>query len=586
MLSGNRRRRRVFRVDWRRYLPVTAWLPGYQRTQLRDDLVASVIVSVVLIPQSLAYAMVAGLPPETGLYASILPLVAYTLFGTSSSLSVGPVAIISLLTAAALGRLGLTDPAQLAGAAMLLAMMTGLFLIVLGVLRLGLLANLLSHPVVSGFITASALLIALGQLPGLIGFSASGQNLVTLIPSLVAGLLEFVNEPNWPTLMVGGITLAYLAWTRVGLGPLLERLRVSPRMAGMLVRASPVLAVIVGIGAARWLALPDHGLAVVGSVPTGLRLPGLPPFSASLWGALSGSAALIAILVFVESISVGQALATRRRQRIDPDQELVGLGAANIASSVAGGFPVAAGFSRSVVNFQAGAATPAAGFFAAVIMVLVSYLLLPYLAWLPLATLSALIIAAVWSLFDLSVVKKAWRYSRADFLAVTATLVVTLSVGVEAGVAAGVLLSIVIHFYKSARPHIAIVGALPGTEHYRNVRRHNVVTHDHILSLRVDRSLYFVNTRYLEDVIYREVASRPDLQHVILVCSAVNEVDLSALETLERINTRLGELNIKLHMSEVKGPVMDRLQRSDFLQVMTGRVHLTQHQAIQSLVTA
>lgn len=584
MLKRRRQRRRPFRVDWRRYVPITGWLPDYQRTQLRDDLIAAVVVTIVLIPQSLAYAMVAGLPPETGLYASILPLVAYTVFGTSSSLSIGPVAIISLLTAAALGRLGLEDPAQVMSAAVLLAMMTGLFLILLGVLKLGLLANLLSHPVISGFVTASALLIAVGQIPGLLGFSATGQNLVVLIPSLFNGLRGFVADPNWPTLIVGLGTLAYLFWARFALEPLLIKAGAGSRTAAMIARASPVLAVVVGSLCAWQFGLAERGLAVVGNIPTGLRMPGLPDFSASLWGALTGSAALIAVLVFVESISVGQGLATRRRQRIDPDQELIGLGASNVASSLAGGFPVAAGFSRSVVNFQAGAATPAAGFFAALLMVVVAFFLLPYLAWLPMATLSALIIVAVWSLFDVSVVNKAWRYSRADFMAVMATLALTLLVGVEAGVAAGVLVSVVIHFYKSARPHVAIVGALPGTEHYRNVHRYKVVTHDHILSLRVDRSLYFVNTRYLEDLIYREVVSRPELQHVILVCSAVNEVDLSALETLELLNTRLGELNIQLHLSEVKGPVMDRLQRSDFLQALTGRVHLSQHQAIQALL--
>ena len=578
--------RRRFRPDWRCYFPIASWLPGYRGAHFREDLLAAVVVTVILIPQSLAYALLAGLPPEAGLYASILPLMAYTVFGTSNSLSVGPVAIISLLTATAIGRLGLVDPAQVMAAAILLAMMTGLFLILLGILRLGLLANLLSHPVISGFVAASALLIALGQIPGLFGFSAGSQNLLTLLPALATGLLDVVAMPNWPTLTVGLGTLIYLFWTRYALEPLLVRWGAAARTAAMVARASPVLAVVAGSVCAWAFDLADKGLAVVGHVPAGLRMPGLPDVPVAQWGALSGSAALIGVLIFVESISVAQGLAARRRQRIDPDQELIGLGAANVASSLAGGFPVAGGFSRSVVNFQAGAATPAAGFYAALLMIVVALLLLPYLAWLPMATLSALIITAVWSLVDISIVRKAWRYSRADFIAVVATLALTLLVGVEAGVAAGILVSVVIHFYKSARPHVAIVGAVPGTEHYRNMRRHNVMTYDHILSLRVDRSLYFVNTRYLEDVIYREVAERPDLKHVILVCSSVNEIDLSALETLELINSRLGELNVQLHLSEVKGPVMDRLQRSDFLQVLTGRVHLSQHQAMQWLLNS
>jgi SulP family sulfate permease len=292
---------------------------------------------------------------------------------------------------------------------------------------------------------------------------------------------------------------------------------------------------------------------------------------------------LIAILGFVESVSVAQGLAAKRRERIDPDQELIGLGASNVAASLAGGFPVAGGFARSVVNFDAGAATPAAGFFAAVLIAMATFFLMPVLAWLPKATLSATIIVAVWSLVDFSIVKKAWHYSRADFLAVTATIVVTLLVGVEAGVASGIMVSILVHLYKSSRPHVAIVGEVPGTEHFRNVLRHKVVTHAHILSLRVDESLFFANTRYLEDLIYKEVAERPALKHVILMCSAVNEIDLSALESLEVINTRLSDQGIALHLSEVKGPVMDALQKTHLLEALTGQVYLSQHQAVAAL---
>jgi SulP family sulfate permease len=302
--------------------------------------------------------------------------------------------------------------------------------------------------------------------------------------------------------------------------------------------------------------------------------------------ALAVPAAMIGILGFVESVSVAQGLAAKKRERIHPDQELVALGGANIASSFAGGFPVAGGFSRSVVNFDAGAATPAAGFYAAVLIALATFVLMPMLAWLPRATLAATIIVAVWSLVDFSILKKAWNYSRADFLAVLSTIVMTLAMGVEAGVGAGVLVSILVHLYKSSRPHVAIVGEVPGTEHFRNVQRHQVVTHPHILSLRVDESLYFANTRFLEDLVYKEVSERPALKHIILMCSAVNEIDLSALESLEAINSRLGDLGIKLHLSEVKGPVMDALRRSHFLHDITGKVYMSQHQAVTDILLA
>ncbi|MEX0740207.1 MAG: sulfate permease [Pseudohongiella sp.] len=567
-----------------RYLPVLSWARTYTSHQFSDDLLASVIVMVMLVPQSLAYAMLAGLPPEMGLYASILPLAAYTVFGSSRALSVGPVAVISLMTAAAISGLGLTAPAQIVSAAMTLALMSGLFLVLMGVLRLGFLANFLSHPVIAGFITASGVLIAVGQLPAIAGLSASGHNLPELLQSLSAAIVSAWPEFNLPTLITGVATLVYLVWARTSLAALLLRAGMTDRGAIIVARLSPIVAVVAS-GLAAWhFDLGERGLALVGDVPAGLPVPGLPDLSSIPWMNLAGPALLIATLGFVESVSVAQGLAAKKRQRIDPDQELIGLGASNLAAGFSGGFPVAGGFARSVVNFDAGAATPAAGLFAAMLIAAATFVLMPLLAWLPKATLAATIIVAVWSLLDFDIVGKAWRYSRADFLAVTATLAVTLMIGVEAGVAAGILVSILVHLYKSSRPHVAIVGEIPGTEHFRNVARHQVITHEHILSLRVDESLYFANTRYLEDLVYKEVSERGALQHVILMCSAVNEIDLSALESLEAINRRLDELGIKLHLSEVKGPVMDALQRSRLLQDLSGQVYLSQHLAVQDLI--
>ena len=568
----------------KKYLPILGWARTYSAAQFSDDILASIIVMVMLVPQSLAYAMLAGLPPEMGLYASILPLMVYTLFGTSRALSVGPVAVVSLMTAAAVARLEFADPAQVIAAATLLALMSGSFLVLLGVLRLGFLANFLSHPVIAGFITASGVIIALGQLPGILGISASGQTLLQLVPAIFNGLAESLDNLNWPTIIVGVGTLIYLFWARSGLARLLRRFGMGERSSIITARLSPIVAVLA-TGFAAWsLNLGERGLQLVGEVPAGLPGLVLPGFTPDLWSALAGSAALIAILAFVESVSVAQGLAAKKRERIDPDQELIGLGAANMASSFAGGFPVAGGFARSVVNFDAGAATPAAGFFAALLMALATFVLMPLLAWLPKATLSATIIVAVWSLVDFSILKKAWDYSKADFLAVSATIVLTLLEGVESGVAAGILVSILVHLYKSSRPHVAIVGEVPGTEHFRNVLRHKVITHEHILSLRVDESLYFANTRYLEDLIYKEVSERPALKHVILMCSAVNEIDLSALESLEAVNKRLGDNGVSLNLSEVKGPVMDALQKSHFLTELTGKVYLSQHQAFNDLV--
>ncbi|MCK9552142.1 SulP family inorganic anion transporter, partial [Aquamicrobium sp.] len=283
---------------------------------------------------------------------------------------------------------------------------------------------------------------------------------------------------------------------------------------------------------------------------------------------------------FVESVSVGQTLAAKRRQRIDPDQELIGLGAANIAAGLSSGYPVTGGFARSVVNFDAGAQTPAAGVFTAVGIAFAALFLTPLLASLPQATLAATIIVAVLSLVDFGAVRRVFAYSRSDFAAMAATILVTLGWGVELGIVAGVLLSLLLHLYRTSKPHTAIVGQVPGTEHYRNVERHSVLTDPRILSIRVDESLYFANSRFLEDTIAANVAERPDLKHVILMCSAVNAIDASALESLEEINRRLVDAGIGFHLSEVKGPVMDRLKGTKFLEHLNGRIFLSQHEAV------
>jgi SulP family sulfate permease len=302
-----------------------------------------------------------------------------------------------------------------------------------------------------------------------------------------------------------------------------------------------------------------------------------------LWTKLLAPALLISIVGYVESISVALTLAAKRRQRVDPDQELIALGASNIGAAISGGFPVTGGFARSVVNFEAGAETPAAGAFTAVGMALATMFLTPLLFFLPNATLAATIIVAVLSLVDLGALKRTYAYSRADFAAMAATILITLAEGVEAGLVVGVALSIFLHLYSTSRPHVAVVGQIPGTAHFRNVARHTVVTDPEILSLRVDESLYFPNARFLEDRINEAVAANPAIRHVILECPAVNAIDASALESLEAINHRLKDGGITFHLSEVKGPIMDRLKRSHFLAELTGRVHLTQYDAVSSI---
>ena len=562
-----------------RHVPMLTWAKEYNKDTLTSDAVAAVIVTIMLIPQSLAYALLAGLPAEMGLYASILPLVAYAIFGTSRALAVGPVAVVSLMTAASIGNLGLSTPAEIALAAGTLALISGVILAIMGVLRLGFLANFLSHPVIAGFITASGVLIATSQLKHILGIQAGGDNLIELIHSL----FEHQHATNPITLAIGLTTVAFLFWVRKGLKPLLLSFGLKPRLADILAKAGPVGAVVVTTLLVFLFDLENKGVKIVGDVPTGLPPLTMPSFSPSMWSQLFISALLISVIGFVESVSVASTLAAKKRQRIIPDQELVGLGASNIASAISGGYPVTGGFARSVVNFDAGAETPAAGAFTAIGIGLAALLLTPLLFFLPKATLAATIIVAVLSLVDFSILTKTWGYSKVDFTAVFATIFLTLGMGVEVGVSAGVILSIGLFLYKTSKPHVAEVGLVPTTQHFRNINRHEVETHPSVVTLRIDESLYFANASFLQDLVYDRVACDQPIRHVVLMCSAVNEIDMSALESLEAINTRLKDLGIKLHMSEVKGPVMDRLKRSHFLDEMTGKVFLSQYDAYVEL---
>ena len=471
--------------------------------------------------------------------------------------------------------------AEFIAAALILALLSGLFLLAMGVLRLGFLANLLSHPVVSGFITASGIIIATSQLKSIFGIKASGEAL----PELLRTLGENVTNTNLPTLVIGVIATVFLFWVRKGLKPLLIRIGLKPRTADLSAKAGPIAAVAVSTLAVVLLGLEDKGVKVVGQIPQSLPPFTVPMFDAALWQQLAVPALLLSVIGFVESVSVAQTLAARKRQRIDPDQELIGLGAANVAASFSGGYPVTGGFARSVVNFDAGAETPAAGAFTAVGIAVAALFLTPFLASLPIATLAATIIVAVLSLVDFKPLAHVWRYSRPDFAAMAGTILVTLLAGVEKGVITGVGLSLALFLWRASRPHAAIVGRVPETEHFRNVKRHKVITDPRVLTIRIDESLTYLNARWLEEFVLEQVSEQPQVRHLVLMCSAVNAIDASALESVEAINHRLSDSGVKLHLSEVKGPVMDALERSHFLEALTGKIWLSQNEAFSSLIT-
>lgn len=557
------------------------WLRQYRPAWFAGDLTAGIIVTVMLIPQSLAYALLAGLPPEAGLYASILPIIAYALLGSSMTLAVGPVAVASLMTASALQPLATAGSTQYVALAMQLSLLSGLMLLAFGALRLGFLAYFLSHPVISGFISGSAVLIAVGQIKHILGVKVAGSD----VPQVLQGLTAALPHTQPVTLAIGLASLLFLWGARRYLSRQLRRMGVDAKAADLLTRLAPMAAVIASTAVVGLLRLDQSAsVSVVGAVPRGLpqlglTLPGMDTL-ALLWL----PALLISLVGFVESVSVAQSLALKRQQRIVPNRELMGLGAANVASALSGGYPVTGGFARSVVNFAAGAQTPLAGVISAVLMAVVIAALTGWFHFLPHAVLAATIIVAVTSLIDLDILRHAWHYDRADALSLLVTAAGVVLLGVEAGILMGVTLSLGTIVWRNTHPHIAVVGRLPGTQHFRNVERYVVQTVPGLLAVRVDESLFFANATVVEDRIEALLARDAGVRRVVLICSAINQIDSTALGVLTQMERNLDARGIEFTLAEVKGPVMDRLRETSLGQRLQGKVFLSTHDAFMQPV--
>jgi len=561
-----------------RWLPASDWLATYNRELAAGDVLAAIIVTILLVPQGLAYAMLAGMPPETGLYASILPLILYALFGTSRTLSVGPAALTSLITASAAGTLAQGDPQLFIQAAIGMGLLSGLFLVAMAILRLGWLTNLLSHPVITGFISGCAILIAASQLKHLLRIDASGEELLTLAQTLGQQL----PQTHWLTLGISLIAIVCLLIPKYLTAPL-KATRLPGWLVAFISKCGPILAVLVTTLLTVSLSLDSHGLAVVGAIPEGLPHFTLPGLGREHWQNLITPAALLALIGFVESISLAQALAAKRRERVDANRELMGLGLANIGSGLSGAFAVTGSFSRTTVNYDAGARTPMAGLLTGIGIALVALFFTGWFQYLPLASLAAIIVVGILPLINLAELKHLWAFSRPDALAMAATLAGVLLINVQSGLLLGVVLSVALFLWRTSQPHVAELGRIPGTHHFRNMDRHSVELTEEVLSIRVDESLYFGNARTLEDRIYDEAQAHPQIQHVVLHCSGINHLDASAVESLESLNERLKDAGVTLNLSNVKGPVMDVLEKTDFQKALTGRVYLSHYQAMEIL---
>ncbi|WP_193165426.1 SulP family inorganic anion transporter [Microbulbifer hainanensis] len=548
------------------------WLEGYQRHWLAGDAIAALVATMMLVPQALAYAALAGLPPHIGLYASLLPLLGYALFGSSPVLSVGPVAILALMTASALAPIAAPGSAEYIVGAILLAALSGIFLVIMGMLRLGALANLLSHPVIHGFVSGAAILIIVGQLSPLLGIGSDGHTALQLFISTVEHLPAIAPQ----TAAVGLGAVLILVTAKLTLAPLLHKLGLGEHMANLLARLAPMLVVLLAIALTEifhW----ERQMAVVGPIPAGLPKMQLPPLDWNLIYRLSLPALIIALLGFVESLSIAHAIALRRGERLNADAELRGLGAANLLSALSGGFAVTGSFARTAINDEGGAMSPLSGVITAALMALVLLFITGLFAALPLSVLAATIIVASASLVDLRGFLHNWRYDRTDATAMAGTFLGVLLFGVEAGIGLGIGLSFATLIWRSSRPHIAVVGRVPGTEHFRNVLRHTVETQPGILFLRIDESLFFSNISAVEERLLSELKRHPDTRELVMILSSVSRIDGTALERLQQVNRDLRGRKIRLHLSEVKGPVLDRLGRSHLLEELSGRVFLSSY---------
>ncbi|WP_431477219.1 SulP family inorganic anion transporter [Massilia eburnea] len=531
-----------------------AWLRNYRRAMLPGDISAGIVVAMMMIPQGMAYALVAGLPPVTGIYASILPPMMYAIFGTSMTQSVGPMAIVSLMTAAIIGPMAGAGSGLYSVLAAQLALVSGAVLLLCGLLRLGFLANFFSRPVMSGFTVGSALVIAWGQLKPLLG----------------AGL------PHWhgPSAALGLGSVLLLVLSRSHLAPMLRALGMKPAGADMATRLAPMLVVMLGLLLVQVLGLEAMGVKTTGQVPSGLPQLNLA-MSPAHWQQLVQPGLLVGFVIFIMSMSAAQSLALKRNEKLVSNHELVGLGAANVAAMVSGAFPVTGSMSRSAVNFAAGAQTPLASIFTAALLALALVAPTGWLALLPMPVLAATIIVAVLGMLELGTLRTAWRYDRGDALAWFASAAGVVALGVEAGVLVGVALSMGTLIWRASRPHIAVLGRIAGSEHFRNIERYPAETRPELLALRIDANLFFGNVEAVQERIEDELRSHPTARNLVLVMTAVSSIDTSALFALSELNANLARRGIGLHLAEVKGPVMDRLRQSDLLQTLNGEVFLS-----------
>lgn len=574
--------KRPFLATLSPFIPLIDTLRLYNRGTFSADLIAGLIVAIMLIPQGMAYALLAGLPPQTGLYASIIPLLLYGIFGTSRFLAVGPVAIVSLLTATGIGAVTAVSGASPIQVALTLALLVGIIQTAMGLFRIGFLVNFLSHPVLVGFSSAAALVIGFSQVKSVLGVAPPQS---ALFYQQVWETMRLLPQTNVATLGIGLFGIAVLIYCKNYLSKHLKKLGIPDTLALSLAKMGPLFIVLTTALLVFALRLDQTAqVGVVGSVPAGLPPLTLPSFEVQTWRLLGATALAISFVGYMESISVAKSLASKRRQNVNANQELIALGVANLGATFTGGYPVTGGFSRSLVNFSAGAKTTVASLITAVLVTISVLFLTPLFYYIPKATLAAIILVAVSGLVDIKTFRRVWAYSRRDAYALIVTFFAVLLIGIEQGILVGAAASLILFIYRTSNPHVAIVGQLDESQIYRNVLRHPVKTWPEVALVRVDASLYFANSKLLEQTIQKLVLEQCDLKAVVLIGTAVNDIDFTALEMLETIAEELAQLDIELHLAAIKGPVMDKLKLTKLTEKLgADKFHLTTHEAMAAL---
>ena len=559
------------------FFPIFSWLKTYSRTDFNGDLFAGVMTAILLVPQGIAFALLAGLPPQFGLYASILPPLFYAVLGTSRTLSVGPVSIAAIMIASVLqlpevGALG--NPLQ---SAVILSAESGAILLIMAIFRMGGLVNFISHPVLTGFTSGAALLIIGSQLPQTLGLKSPTCGFDTVCYQ------TYLQGTNTTTLLMTGVALALLLFFGKPLLSLLKILRLSPSLITAIGKCGALVTVaFTTFAVVHWNLTAQH-VAVVGEISAGLPHLSFDFIDLEKWKILASPASFIALIAYVESVAIAKVVANLRNEKINPNQELIALGFSNFAAAVSGGMPVAGGFSRTMVNFSAGARTQIAMVIAAIILSIAVVFFTVWFSNIPKTALAVIILVAVIPLVKFKSILHTWQYDKGDGIAELTTLISVLILGIEEGITLGIILTFASYLRKASHPHIAVVGRLPNTKHYRNIKRHKVETWEHLLLMRIDENITFANINFVEEFIETQLRNAPNVKHIVLIFTSVSDIDMTAIEALEQLNESLKNIGITLNFAEVKGFLLDKLEKSDLFTHLNGELFFDVEEAVTQL---